>query len=817
MRRFSWFVAVCVVALYSACGGGGGGGENGSPVNAPTTLPAAPYGLTVEAVTGTMVRVAWEPGSSEIAGYSILRNTEPTGYDWEVSSLSSNFIRSHGTVHFDTFQVDPDTTYYYRVRAFKEYGTADPPDRVYSIPSEYVSVTTPGAATAVPAAPTGLGYTQNDSWIDFTWNDNAGGSNGEEYFQIWYKLVSGYMPTWSPYLYIDANSTSWSWDQGPGTVAYRVQAINTLGVSSFSNSVTVTVGAAWSAAAPSQVTATPLSSSSISLSWTDNTPDEDGFVVERSLSADSGFSRAGSVAADTTLLVDTGLTSATTYHYRVKAVKGTRSSPASETVSGTTWTAVSLAPTAPENVSAAATGPAGIAVSWTDSSDNEDSFIIYRSTTLGENYTPAAVTDANVTSYNDTGLVHSTTYYYYVTAVNAAGESLLSNVDSDTTDTLPVPAAPTGLAATPLSPTSMVLTWTDNASNESGFKIYRSTVSGSGYGQVGSMGPGATSWRDAGLTAQTTYYYRVTAFNGDGESGYVQASNTTQAASAAPAAPSGLSAAALSSTGIALSWADNSADEDGFKVERGTFATGPFNQVATVTAASYSDSGLSAGTTYYYRVRAYNGSGNSDYCPVASATTQVASQGILRLVNHTKYAMVDIRFNNVQQVSAGTYLPPGDYYDFNLSPGTYSLGIGVGMSYQSGSEVWFQFAGQATVSAGATMTVNINNPSIGQLLTGFAPNRDYIGEYWDQNNIIQWRRYRFTSGNGWTRYELTGPNSWTATGSGTVSEVLWNDYAQIVTFRLCPTCADINISYPFGSFFYQDGPPSWSRIYYMGQ
>jgi hypothetical protein len=94
-----------------------------------------------------------------------------------------------------------------------------------------------------------------------------------------------------------------------------------------------------------------------------------------------------------------------------------------------------------------------------------------------------------------------------------------------------------------------------------------------------------------------------------------------------PAAPSGLTATSVSSSGINLSWADNSTDETGFRIER--HSGGSFVQVATVGAGvtSYSDTGLSASTTYTYRVRAYNSAGNSAYSNEASATTAEASSG----------------------------------------------------------------------------------------------------------------------------------------------------------------------------------------------
>ena len=79
----------------------------------------------------------------------------------------------------------------------------------------------------------------------------------------------------------------------------------------------------------------------------------------------------------------------------------------------------------------------------------------------------------------------------------------------------------------------------------------------------------------------------------------------------------------VSTTQINLSWQDNSSDETGFKIERKTGASGTYAQIATTNTniTTYSDTGLSPSTTYYYRVRAYNANGNSAYSNEVSATT----------------------------------------------------------------------------------------------------------------------------------------------------------------------------------------------------
>ncbi|MCF7954780.1 MAG: DUF6288 domain-containing protein [Phycisphaerae bacterium] len=98
---------------------------------------------------------------------------------------------------------------------------------------------------------------------------------------------------------------------------------------------------------------------------------------------------------------------------------------------------------------------------------------------------------------------------------------------------------------------------------------------------------------------------------------------STGPAPAPPAAPSGLSATAISKSQIDISWTDNATNETGFKIERSDRNNGNFVQIATVGAdvTSFSDTGLKKNTTYYYRVRATNASGDSAYSNEASAKT----------------------------------------------------------------------------------------------------------------------------------------------------------------------------------------------------
>lgn len=205
-------------------------------------------------------------------------------------------------------------------------------------------------------------------------------------------------------------------------------------------------------------------------------------------------------------------------------------------------------------------------------------------------------------------------------------------IDGETGPQPDPPNPPTGLAAVAQSSTQIDLAWADNSDNETGFKIERCNgddfqCSNGPFVEIDTVGANVPSYSDTGLSASTTYTYRVFAYNLGGPSGYSNtASAATQAAPALPpAAPSNLTAKAISSSRIDLKWTDNSGNETGFKIERctGSRCT-DFEKIADVgqNATSYSDSGLNRRMTYRYRVQAYNGAGDSAFSNIARATTR---------------------------------------------------------------------------------------------------------------------------------------------------------------------------------------------------
>jgi len=290
---------------------------------------------------------------------------------------------------------------------------------------------------------------------------------------------------------------------------------------------------------------------------------------------------------------------------------------------GTWWGTFALPPLAPSGLSASAASASQINLSWTDNSSNETGFKIERKTGAGGTYSEIGTPTANTTTYNDTGLSESTTYYYRVRAYNASGNSSYS----DEAGAVTLPAAPSGLSASAVSASQIDLSWTDNSSGEDFFSIERNIGIVRPYSEIARRGVNTTTYSDTGLSEFTSYNYRVRAYPMSGNPSTY--SNVAGATTIFPAVPSGLSASAVSASQINLIWTDNSSIETGFRIERKTGAGGTYSEIGTPTAntTTYNDTGLSESTTYYYRVRAYNTSGNSSYSDEANATTPASSSG----------------------------------------------------------------------------------------------------------------------------------------------------------------------------------------------
>src|SRR5213076_3329998 len=237
-------------------------------------------------------------------------------------------------------------------------------------------------------------------------------------------------------------------------------------------------------------------------------------------------------------------------------------------------------------------------------------------------------------AFNDTGLTASTSYSYRVRAIDAAGNLSTFSLTVTTTtlatpDTTP-PSAPTNLTATAASATQINLSWTVSTDNVgvTGYRVERCQGAGcSNFAQIAA--PAGTTFSDTGLTASTSYSYRVRAT--DAANNLSAYSSTASASTPAPpdttppTAPANLTSTAASASQINLAWtaSTDNVGVTGYRVERCQGAgCSNFAQIAAPAGTTFSDTGLTASTSYSYRVRATDAANNlSAYSSTASAST----------------------------------------------------------------------------------------------------------------------------------------------------------------------------------------------------
>jgi titin len=178
------------------------------------------------------------------------------------------------------------------------------------------------------------------------------------------------------------------------------------------------------------------------------------------------------------------------------------------------------------------------------------------------------------------------------------------------------PQAPSSLSASALSADSDRLTWSDNSSDEVGFTIERSG-NGVDFAEIATLGAGTTSFVDTGLSARTTYWYRLNAFNGAGYSGF-SGTVTVTTPDAAPAEPGEVAALNNDDGSASVTWIDESSNETGFEARRETWDArrGSWKNltvVGTVPTGVTALVDMTGNGTFRYTVRALGSGTTSDF------------------------------------------------------------------------------------------------------------------------------------------------------------------------------------------------------------
>ena len=417
------------------------------------------------------------------------------------------------------------------------------------------------------------------------------------------------------------------------TYSYEVEAVNAAGNSVASNVAAVSTPVPLPVV-PANLTATLNSNNGVALKWSESDPSVNGYVVLRSTG--STFSQVGKLTGGSvTTYTDTSVIAGQKYSYEVEAVNPAGDSVASNVVAVTTPV---LMPVVPTSLTATLNSNNSVALKWSETDPTVNGFIVLRSDGSSTFTQIGKLTTAGTTTYMDTTSSPGHNYIYEVESTNVTGTSAASN-----TAAVAMPMiAPTMTGGT-VNTTMANIVWTDNDGRATAYNILRST-NGTTFTSFASVTSGtATSYTDSTVTSGQVYYYEVQA-----HSATLTSAVSGIARMPTPMlSPSALTAA-LNGTSATLSWTNNDKNATGYLVLRATEGKA-FSAVATLTngtTKTYTDTGLTVGTTYAYEIEATTAvacSGASNFVTVTPAPAPAPS---------TNGVTIATRFSNELVITA---------------------------------------------------------------------------------------------------------------------------------------------------------------------
>ncbi|MBN2697968.1 MAG: fibronectin type III domain-containing protein [Bacteroidales bacterium] len=333
--------------------------------------------------------------------------------------------------------------------------------------------------------------------VTLDWYDNSDNESG---FRL---LRTNAATSHTDTIPVEQNRTAWN-DSGldPGTeYLYHIFAFNEYGNSNNSNTVQVVTGQI--PGAPSNLSAGEGDDIIVWLKWTDNSDNEEHFVIERRVNS-GAWSTIETVLANTVAWSDYVVNAGFNYSYRIKAENrfGESACSAVETVY------IESVPEKPLNFRAEVISVSEVRLTWLDVADNEDRYEVYRHGS-NDNFTRIATISRNSEVYYDSGLLPGTYYYYRVKVISESGKYTYSDTYGILTGSRP--SAPVGFTINQSGADQLRLSWYRGSANTDYYRIDRKMNNGS-WVTIMSKTSG-TTYTDYGVSAGRTYSYRVFAVN----------------------------------------------------------------------------------------------------------------------------------------------------------------------------------------------------------------------------------------------------------------------------------------------------------------
>jgi hypothetical protein len=595
-QALQWLTNNHVYEFYVVAENGGGQSAHSATVTATVRydLPAKPTGLTATSNADGTIALHWTASGGSGVWYWVYQRDVTAG---ETAFAKLPLPITNGTEMTAGLLLDSHQ-YEFAVSAFNGGGES-PLSATAQATSHYPT----------PPAPTGLAATPGDGQVTLTWNASA----SDHWYWIYQRDVTAGETAFTrlPIPISQGTTMTAGFLINTHTYEFKVTAIGPGGVEGpASTPVQATPNVALPGK-PTNLTATPNSDGTIALTWSTPSANVWHWIYQRDATANGAWQKLPYPLSSGTTFNAALLTHAHTYEFKVAATNSAGDGPTSDVVSAACHYSP---PPAPTGLRGSTDGDGGIDLNWNASAPNLFYWVYLRDATAGETFTksfyPTASTSASL-GFLRSGHV----YELKVTAENQGGEGPASST-IQVTVAGGLPAAPTNLSATP-GDGRVTLQWTASTTPNAWYWIEFRTSGGTWQRSQFPLSTCCTFTLSL-LANGTIYDFRIRATNASGDS---TPSNVVSAKPMPPmpAAPTGLTASAGDGT-VALSWTASSTANVWYWIEYNANGSGWQRLAYPVsTCCRFTVSYLFNGTTYQFRIRATNLTGDSGPSNVVSA------------------------------------------------------------------------------------------------------------------------------------------------------------------------------------------------------
>jgi Zn-dependent metalloprotease/uncharacterized protein YjdB/fibronectin type 3 domain-containing protein len=440
-------------------------------------IPSTPISVKAASASYTSNNITWGAVSGA-SGYQVYRATSSTG--------SYIYLSTTASLTYINIGLTTGTTYYYKIRAYRTVGTT----KVYSLDSAVVSAR---PIPATPSSPKAASASHNSIMTSWSIVKEANG------YEV-YRATS----STGTYSLVGA-TTALSYTHTGLTTGiayfYKVRSYKTVGTTKVYGDFSAAVSARPIPAVPTSPKALSASYNSIKLTWS-AAGGASGYEVYRSTSSTGAYTYIAS--AISTSYINTGLTTNTTYYYKIRSYNTAGTSK----LYGSFSSAVSAKPipSVPTSVKATSSSYNSINISWITVS-GASGYEVYRATSSTGPYSKISTTSA--LSFKNTSLTTGKAYYYEVRSYRTVGSTKVYSSYSTVVTTKPVPSVPASARAGLSAYNSIKISW-NAVSGASGYQIYRSTSSTGTYTWLTTTT--STSYTNKALPTNKIYYYKIRAY-----------------------------------------------------------------------------------------------------------------------------------------------------------------------------------------------------------------------------------------------------------------------------------------------------------------